>query len=98
MELSTDTAYTHPSFRGVALAFVGFAKVRVPIQYFGEDEDGNEILIDSDESEEEEDRDRAVVVMIGDDQRHTVDAEDLTELPEDGYCPGCGQTGCHCYR
>lgn len=98
MELRTDTAYTHPSFRGVALAFVGYATNRVPIQYLTEDEEGNEVWADSDESEEEEDTDRAVVVMIGDDRHHTVDAEDLTELAEDAYCPGCGQTGCHCYR
>jgi hypothetical protein len=40
---------------------------------------------------------RVLVVMVGDDTRHAVDPTDLTLLPEDGYCVGCGQTGCHAY-
>lgn len=47
-----------------------------------------------DEPEEVEDRSRVVVVMVGDDREEIVDVDDLTEIPEDGYCPGCGQTGC----
>lgn len=41
---------------------------------------------------------RVVCVMVGDDRRHSIDPDDLTPLGEDDYCPGCGQTGCHCYR
>lgn len=38
---------------------------------------------------------RVRAVMVGDDREHIVDTDDLTEIPEDGYCSGCGQTGCY---
>jgi hypothetical protein len=50
------------------------------------------------EPEEIEDRTRVVAHMIGDDRDFTFDIEDLMPLDEDGYCPGCGQTGCGHYR
>lgn len=39
-----------------------------------------------------------VCVMVGDDREEEFDQDDLTLLDEDGYCPGCGQTGCGHYR
>ena len=35
-----------------------------------------------------------LAVMVGDDHRHHVDLDDLTEIDDDDYCGGCGQTGC----
>lgn len=35
-----------------------------------------------------------LAVMIGDDQKFSVDPADVTALPEDGYCQECGQIGC----
>jgi len=37
---------------------------------------------------------RVVVVMVGDDQAHTVDVEDLTQINDEDYCYECGQVGC----
>ena len=37
---------------------------------------------------------RVRAVMVGDDREHIVDTDDLTEITEDDYCSGCGQTGC----
>jgi len=37
---------------------------------------------------------RVVCVMVGDDTRHTVDADDLTPLDRAAYCGECGQVGC----
>ena len=37
---------------------------------------------------------RVLVVMIGDDARHRVDPEDLSELDRASYCGECGQIGC----
>lgn len=37
---------------------------------------------------------RVVAVMVGDDQRHTVNIEDLAPLGELDYCASCGQIGC----
>ncbi len=39
---------------------------------------------------------RVIVVMIGDDQRFTVDPDDLTPLDRADYCAECGQIGCEC--
>lgn len=45
---------------------------------------------------ETEDRSRVRAVMVGDDEVHIVDVEDLHVIPEDGFCRGCGQIGCGC--
>jgi hypothetical protein len=37
---------------------------------------------------------RVLAVMVGDDQRHSLDPDDVTELPREDYCAGCGQIGC----
>lgn len=37
---------------------------------------------------------RLLVVMVGDDKRHAVDPDDLTQLKEREYCHSCGQIGC----
>ena len=37
---------------------------------------------------------KAVVVMVGDDKKHTVDREDCTVIDEDEFCSVCGQMGC----
>ena len=37
---------------------------------------------------------QVTAVMVGDDRTHVVDVDDLTEIEEDDYCHGCGQTGC----
>lgn len=50
------------------------------------------------EPEEVADRSRVIAVMVGDDREHIVGTDELTEIPEDGYCLGCGQTGCHAER
>lgn len=35
-----------------------------------------------------------VVVMVGDDARHTVDPDTLKPVTEEEFCAGCGQLGC----
>jgi len=35
--------------------------------------------------------------MVGDDREFSVDPEDVTEIPENAYCPECGQIGCKAY-
>lgn len=38
--------------------------------------------------------DRVTAVMVGDDEPHSLDAQDLHELEEGAYCEECGQLGC----
>lgn len=35
-----------------------------------------------------------VAHMVGDDRDFTFDPDDLTAIPDDAYCPECGQVGC----
>ena len=37
---------------------------------------------------------RSAVVMVGDDMLHIVETVDLVPIPDESYCPGCGQIGC----
>lgn len=39
---------------------------------------------------------RLVVVMVGDDQMHLADPDEITPLRSDEYCHSCGQIGCGC--
>lgn len=80
---------------GIAYYLLGWEAEQRPVICFGEDEDGNEIEIeDWSETELVRSGDAVVAVMVGDDYRHVVDKSDLTEIGEDDYCHGCGQTGC----
>jgi hypothetical protein len=51
-----------------------------------------------DDEPEHERTGHLVCVMIGDDQHHAIDPDDLTPLKEGDYCPECGQVGCRAYR
>jgi hypothetical protein len=98
-EIDKDGIYSHPQFHGVALYCKGPAKSWTDESW--------ELVCDEEECdhtsdmcyyyiepEEFEDEERVVVVMVGDDWKHTVYAEDLTKIDEEDYCHGCGQIGC----
>lgn len=38
-----------------------------------------------------------LAVMVGDDQAHSIDPDDLQPIEDGEYCPGCGQIGCQAY-
>jgi hypothetical protein len=66
------------------------------------DDHGNPMDADvwwPDESDiETVDTGRLLVRMIGDDRDIAVHPSDVHPLESDGFCPGCGQTGCGHYR
>jgi hypothetical protein len=35
-----------------------------------------------------------LMVMVGDDRKHSIDPEDVETIEEDDYCHECGQIGC----
>ncbi len=71
-------------FSGVACIFVG-----MQIERFWDLDEGIYL-----EDPEERETGMALVVMVGDDHRHAVDPEDMTEIDEETFCHGCGQIGC----
>ena len=42
----------------------------------------------------DEDREIVIGVMVGDDFKHEIPVEELTEISEGGFCLECGQIGC----
>ncbi len=36
-------------------------------------------------------------VMVGDDRVFSFDPEDIEDIEDHEYCPGCGQIGCNAY-
>lgn len=91
-------------FSGIACYVVGHPQRRVPDYVCVTDTDeetGEETVqeyLDTDfefsEGELVNDTDRYVVVMVGDDRRHTVDVDDCEEIADDEFCLECGQMGC----
>lgn len=75
----THNAYTVRGWRGVAFYVLGWET----------EPDG-----DTEWSGYETRTGNVLVVMIGDDRRHSVDPSDLTPLDELAYCAECGQIGC----
>ncbi len=96
-ELDFNARYTVKDWPGIAVRIYGYPKVWEPLMCLCTDGDGHEWEApDEYEGEWMDDVDcgRVVVVMVGDDCKHTVDVDDLTPLGEDDYCHVCGQVGC----
>lgn len=103
MTVDFDAAYTVRGYPGVAFRLAGFATEQVwPEPELAcldagdpdhEHDDACYIWPEEPDTVAREDQVRAV--MVGDDAVHIIDTSDLTPLPEDGFCRGCGQTGCH---
>lgn len=91
------SAYRVSGHGGVAWTLLGHPK-KEPMQWFVPFTDDPE----SDgfwevEDDPPEDTDRVEMVMVGDDRVFVFDADEITLLDEDEYCPGCGQIGCGAY-
>ena len=95
-EINFDAHYAVAGYRGIAFYLIGYASTSEQILCLGEDEDGQEVEIETGEFETVEDRENVIAVMVGDDRKHTVSIDDITIIPEDGFCRECGQVGCHC--
>lgn len=82
-------------FSGVACVVLGPEQIWEPWTCLATDEDGNEYEEETGEGEwADGDGSRLVVVMVGDDAKHTVGADDCTPIDETEYCSCCGQMGC----
>lgn len=89
--------YTVTRYPGVAWYLRGFASDWTEESWTldcTEDHEHVETCYLYNEPEQIEDPDMVEAIMVGDDTVHIIDVEDLTLLPEDGYCHGCGSTVC----
>lgn len=106
LELHTEELYRVSSWREqIAVRFVRYGLIEIdPVECWTlaccEDEENQEMCDHSSdmcwiytEQEPEQDFSIAVVVMVGDNREHTVDAADLIPLNAEQVC-SCGQIGC----
>ena len=95
-KLDFDARYKVEGWPGIAVWIDGYPKKWEPYLALDEDEDGNEIEVETGEGEWVDDIESGEVlaVMVGDDKRHTVDIEDLILIDDLDYCTECGQIGC----
>lgn len=89
-----DAHYQVKGYRGIAFYALGWFAEYVPVMCFDQDDDGNEIEVESGEFELDSNKSKVVLVMVGDDRRHIFDVVDCQIIPEDGFCRECGQIGC----
>ncbi len=89
-----DARYTAVGYSGVAWVLIGWAQTWEPELSLVTDDDGNELWDEIGDGEWVPDRGNVIAVMVGDDRRFTFDRDDVTVIPEDGFCHGCGQVGC----
>lgn len=89
MNIEPGDTVRSPTFKGVALEFLGYAKRFVPY-------DNSAEAVET--GYWEMNYDIARVRMIGDDKEHEVDFDKLKLLGDGAYCCGCGQIGCQAYE
>lgn len=91
-----EAVYRVKGWPQVAVRVYGYPRVWEPYTYLCTDDDGNEWEEPSDEGEWIDDTESGdvLVVMVGDDKKHTVDAGSLILLDELDHCAECGQIGC----
>jgi hypothetical protein len=96
MKLDFDKRYQVKGYPGIAWWIDRYPDKWEPYFALVEDEDGNEIEVESDEGEWIEDTEcgEVLAVMVGDDKRHRIDIDDLIPLDDLDYCLECGQIGC----
>ncbi len=96
-DLDIHATYQVKRWPGVAVRIHGFPMIWEPMMFLCTDEDGNE-WEEADDTEGEWipdlDCGDVLVVMIGDDKKHRVSADDLVLLDDLDYCIECGQIGC----
>lgn len=91
-KLDFSAHYTVDGMAGVAWYLLGYATEVV--ETCEEDIGGDGETIYYYDTEEVSDLCNVRAVMVGDDRVHIVGVDELTIIPEDGFCRECGQTGC----
>jgi hypothetical protein len=92
-----DKRYRVKNWPAVAVRVAGYPQVWDACITICEDEEGNEYeeeVYGEGEWIDDVDSGNVVVIMVGDDKKHEVSADDLIPLDELDYCAECGQVGC----
>lgn len=91
-DLDLSARYTVAGYPGIAFYLKGYVQRFEPYTYT--DDDGEEYPDESGDGEMVDDTEWVRAVMVGDDQVHLVEIDDLTAIEDDEYCSECGQVGC----
>jgi len=78
-DIDTDLKYSVKGWKGIAFYCRG------PEMESDEDTEWTGI---------ENETGNVVMVMVGDDRKHSIDPDDLVVIDEEEYCSCCGQIGC----
>lgn len=94
-----NAVYTVHGYGGIAWHAYRYAQREIPESWTFDCIDPEAHIYDDDHSsacyiynepEMVDDTDQVVCIMVGDDREFVFDIDDLTEINEDDYCPGCG--------
>src|SRR5690606_4583027 len=88
-----DARYTVKGYRGVAWGLTGWAREWEPVMLLCIDDETGEEWWEPDpngDGEWVENRERVTAAMVGDDTEYEFGIDEITRIPDDGYCPGCG--------
>ena len=95
-KIDFDAHYQVQGCRGIAFFLLGWQATQKAVMCFTQDDEGNEIEVESGEYELVPDYSTVIAVMVGDDRHHAVDIADLHIIAEESFCRSCGQIGCKC--
>ena len=94
-DLDMTATYQCKGFNGIAVRIAGYPQVWSADTVTCVDDDGNEWEEEcGGEMVDDTDSGDVMIIMVGDDKKHRVSIDDLTEINEEDYCFECGQIGC----
>jgi hypothetical protein len=99
----TQQHYKRDGYEGIAWRVVGQPMIQSECQGHPDNtgmapddqfESGQTYYCDGSCEEPQPDETRVIAVMVGDDRRHTFDADELVPISDNEFCSECGQIGC----
>lgn len=96
--IDMDSVYRVERYKGVAWRISGYKQKLTTESHWVKDQYGDDLHVELGEWEDDIDSGVVLAYMVGDDRLFEIDIDELIEITEDEYCPGCGQIGCGAYH
>lgn len=96
--IDMDSTYRVERYKGVAWRITGYKQVLTTESFWVKDQYGDDLHVELGEWEDDTESGIVLAHMVGDDRIFELYIDELIELNEDEYCPGCGQVGCGAYH